>query len=350
MSRSCIIAAARVVDGRGDLAPVHQQWSHLHERGARLVELVIDPLHLGWDTPIEPNHFRSGCGPVEAIARADELVRAGHADAVLITGQDDLRSRYAHDKALRQQLMLIYDHCPLPEAYTLLARAFMRVHGISEDTFRRFACELYDNYARTAAQQGRYKPPRPEAFEMVTDLFRAVDCANPVIDFSGAVIVASHAWVRDDMKPIAVLGVGVESTEDGPAHVEELARYDHLVAACTQACGQAGVDLAREFHHHRALVETYTCFPVTPLGFLLATGMARSVADISAVLASYELTVTGGMNIARAPWNNASLNAAIAMCDRLHENTARSEFPHLGAVHGNGGLGYRQGVVILGMA
>ncbi|MFA9480297.1 hypothetical protein ACERK3_18645 [Phycisphaerales bacterium AB-hyl4] len=351
MSRSYITAAARVVDGQGTLQTVHQQWSHLREQGARRIELVIDPLHTGWDTPVQANHFRSGCGPIEALARADELIRAGRADAVLITGEDNLRSQYAHDKPLRQRLMSIYDNCPLPQAYTLLARAFMRLHGIGDVRFMQLAHTLYDNYVRTAQRQGRYKPPPPAAFEMVTDLFRAVDCANPVIDFAGAVIVASDTCLRDDTHRIAVLGVGLGQTRDGPAHVDDIARYDHLARACVTAYEQAGVDLGDAFRRHRALIEVYTCFPVAPLGFLLATGIARDVADIPAVLASYEITVAGGMNIGRAPWNNPALNALVAMCDRLRENAISGvACPRLGAVHGNGGLGYRQGVAMLGVA
>ena len=50
-------------------------------------------------------------------------------------------------------------------------------------------------------------------------------------------------------------------------------------------------------------------------------------------------------NIARAPWNNPALNAVIAMYETL---CARSAPATVGAVHGNGGLGYRQGVAILG--
>jgi hypothetical protein len=60
------------------------------------------------------------------------------------------------------------------------------------------------------------------------------------------------------------------------------------------------------------------------------------------LLSEREVTVTGGMNLARAPWNNPALNALIVMCERLNAGSAT-----MGAVHGNGGLGYKQGFAIL---
>lgn len=351
MSASHLIAWGRIVDGRGSLAAVEARWSELRNRDMRLVELTIDPLHVGWDAPVQPNHFRSGCAPVEAIAHADQLVRNGQAEAVLITGRDDLRTRYSNDKVLRQQLMLIYDDCPLPQAYTLLARAFMKLHDISEPQFNCLAEALYENYQRTAQRLGYVRPPRPEAFELVTDLFRGVDCANPVVDFAGAVIVAGDAAAPDDAHPVTILGTGLAQMQDGPAHVEAIARYEHLAVAWQAACAQAGVDIAQAFLDQRALLEVYTCFPVAPLGFLLAAGLASDVESIERLLATHEITVTGGMNLARAAWNNPALNATIALCEQLADIARHpaSREPRLAAVHGNGGLGYRQGVAIFAL-
>ncbi|MCX5660564.1 MAG: hypothetical protein NTW19_12695 [Planctomycetota bacterium] len=345
MSDSVIIAAARVVDGQGSLADVDASWDALRRRGARLVGLTIDPLEAGWDTPVEPGHFRSGCAPIEALARADALIRDGAADAVLIRGEDLLRSRYANDKAQRQRLMTIYGpDCSIPEAYTRLAHAFMRRHCIDAARFKALAAALFDNYARTAQHAGAFTPPRRESFEPATELFRLVDCANPVVDFSGAVIVAgADAASASPSAPVAIRGVGLaQSSGDGPAHLEEIARYDHLAKAWSAATAAAGIDFAREFHAGRALLEAYTCFPVVPMGFLLASGLARDFDAIEPLLAKHEITVTGGMNLARAAWNNPALNALIALCEQLQTGRATC-----GAVHGNGGLGYRQGVAIL---
>lgn len=344
MSQSYILAAARRVDGQGSLAELQALWANLCG-SARVAELVIDPLDAGWDTPVLPDHFRSGCAPIEAMAHADALIRGGHVDAVLIRGEDLLRSRYAHDKVMRQRLMAIYgEACPIPEAYTQLAQAFMRRHGLDVPRFSALAEALRENYTRTARRIGIYNPPRPEAMAMATELFRLIDCANPVVDFTGALILGNTSLASISKVPIAVLGVGVARCEgDGPGRAQEIARYDHLAKAWASARDMAGIDFATAFHQGRALLEAYTCFPVVPLGFLLASGLAQDIDAITPLLAKHEITVTGGMNIARAPWNNPALNALIVMCDRLSVGDAE-----YGAVQGNGGLGYRQGVALLG--
>ncbi|CAN5456015.1 hypothetical protein BH10PLA1_BH10PLA1_04670 [soil metagenome] len=68
-----------------------------------------------------------------------------------------------------------------------------------------------------------------------------------------------------------------------------------------------------------------------------------TAADDPALLAEHPVTIGGGMNIARAAWNNPALNGLIAMYETLDADSTATA----GAVHGNGGLGYRQGVAIL---
>ena len=86
----------------------------------------------------------------------------------------------------------------------------------------------------------------------------------------------------------------------------------------------------------------YTCYPVVPLGFLQATGLAVDFDQLVQVLRTREVTVTGGMNIARAPWNNPALRGLIAMVRALEQRPQT-----VGLVHGNGGLGYAQGIALL---
>lgn len=59
-------------------------------------------------------------------------------------------------------------------------------------------------------------------------------------------------------------------------------------------------------------------------------------------LLKHSITITGGMNLARAPWNNPALNGLITMVQRMQMNGE-----NIGLIHANGGLGYRQGVAIL---
>jgi hypothetical protein len=155
-----IVAAGRIVDGAGRLDAVEEVERGLAARGVTAEQLVIDPLEAGWDTPVAAGHFRSGCAPIEALAVARRAILAGEARAFVIRGEDLLRTRYRQDKALRSRLMTIYgDACPIPLAYTNLARAFMRRRAMTQDVFLRLAAALYQNYVRTAEAHGWWISP-----------------------------------------------------------------------------------------------------------------------------------------------------------------------------------------------
>jgi hypothetical protein len=306
-------------------------------------DLTIDPLSAGWDTPLAENHFRSGCAPISALDHARALISSGARQAVRITGTDPLRSQYENDKAQRNALMAIYGpDSPLPEAYTLLAKAFMALHNIDEETFKDLAVDLYDNYAQTATVEGFYKAPKPEAFDFVTSLYRAVDCANPSIDFHGSVILSSQPLFNGPAIQVQATALG-QTSGDGPAHIDEIARYDHLRSAWQSIQTQTGIDFKSEFLAGDALLEAYTCFPVVPLALLMVSGLAQTPGDIKELLSEHEITLTGGMNIARAPWNNPALHGLITM----HQHLSNPDAPAIGLVHANGGLGYKQGLALL---
>jgi hypothetical protein len=324
------------------IATYNQAWQSL-AAAQPTADLTIDPLEAGWDTPIAANHFRSGCAPITALDHACKLIASGSHTAVRITGTDPLRSRYEADKARRNTLMAIYGaDCPIPEAYTRLARAFMALHNIDEATFKDLAIDLYDNYAQTATVEGFYTEPKPEAFNFITELFRAVDCANPSIDFHASLIISSKPLTNQAAIQVQATALG-ETSGDGPAHIDEIARYDHLRAACRAIESQVGISLKKEFLSGDALLEAYTCFPVVPLALLLSSGIADTLADVPEILAEHEITLTGGMNIARAPWNNPALHGLVTM----HQHLANPDAPSIGLVHANGGLGYKQGLALL---
>ena len=244
--------------------------------------------------------------------------------------------------------MAIYgeDHL-LPQAYTELALSFMGKVGITEGEFRRLAELLFDNYSRTARRKGYITPPEARWFQPITALFRGVDCANPVVDFTGRLILcsdeAADACGIPLGKRVSIAGIGLsELRGDGPQFIDEIAAFGHLEAAFRQACRQAEWDFASLFLAGEALLDAYTCYPVVPLAFLLSSRIAPCPDAIPELLQRFEITVTGGMNLARAAWNNPCLHALIAM----YEELAKGAFS-LGAVHGNGGLGYKQGVALL---
>lgn len=345
-----VIAAERFVDEVEREASVLPLAADLEKRhGFALARLIIDPLSAGWDSPLQTHHFRSGCGPLEALAAARDLL-AEDVDLVVIEGSDPLRSGYAGNPAERARRMGIYGaDLPIPEAYTRLAYRFLARQGISVSDFHHFEATLWENYQRTARSRGIPENRPRSGTRQATSLFRAADCAHPVVDFTGRLLLGSEKARRRAPRAagggVRVLGVAVEETRgDGPGHIEEIVRYDHLRCAFQAACHEAGVDLVSRFLHGSALMEVYSCFPIVPLAFLLTCGFATSMTEVMALIERHEVTVTGGMNLGKGPWNCAALNALVLMIDRMQAEGVR-----WGAVHGNGGLGYKQGVVLLGL-
>lgn len=340
-----ILDAARVVDGVGSLAGLEGRVTALSAVGLRVHALEIEPLRAVWrgrPDRIGPG-FQSGCAPILALVRARELLAKGGVDAVVIRGDEPLRTGY--ERPERQRLMRIYGDTSIPEAYTSLARLQMERLGLTPPAYRRLADALLHNYARTAGRRGL--PTRSAHGEQAaTSLFRYADCANPNVDFRGAVLVGSALAADALNRPAGELprlvAAAVELVDDGPEHLAGIVSYAHLRRAYERACDQAGLDFAARFYAGEALLEAYTCFPPAAIGLLLATGIAPAPADLEPVLTSREITVTGGMNLAGAPWNNPALHGLIVLLEQLETLAVRT-----GLVHGNGGVGGYQGVAIV---
>lgn len=349
MSQALIVAAEKIIDGVGSLQPVHTLIQQLSAAGITPAELVIEPLSADWHTPLKPGHFRSGCGPLEALQQAREMIADGR-DAVLIRGEDHIKTGYERQERLER--MAIYGAAyPLTEAYDELAQQFIRHHDTTPELFRQIATALFDNYHSTyrnvLADRQESTLPSARWFEPLTSLFRGVDCANPMVDFSGAMLIVSAACADrlqiDAQQRVSIKGIGIHiQAQDGRDAIDEIVPYNHLQDAYHRCCEEAGIDFAAHFCSGRALLETYTCYPVVPMAFLLSSGLVSHLDEIPAFLERHQITITGGMNLARAPWNNPALSGLISMYQALIAGRSR-----LGAVHGNGGLGYRQGFAML---
>ncbi|WP_417225188.1 hypothetical protein [Amphritea sp.] len=352
MTQALIIASAKTVDNHGSLQHCLAQEAALQQQGHRLTELVIDPLSTPWLSELLPNHYRSGCGPIEALADARQLIITGAADAVVITGKDNLRSGYERQERL--DLMAVYGNdYPLTQAYNELAEQFIQRHHSDAEQFRELAEQLFENYKRrfqslTTEPLATDQLPDERWYKLITPLFRGVDCANPLIDFSGRILITSPTVAQQlnitpaETVEIAAVGLGIVAG-DGQPYIDEIARYQHLEQAYQSACQQAQIDFAQQFRDGHALLEVYTCYPVVPMAFLLASGLVDQLTQLPAFLAQHLITITGGMNLAKGPWNNPALNSLIEM----HQQLLASPTHSLGAVHGNGGLGYKQGVALL---
>ncbi|MFT5722355.1 MAG: hypothetical protein ACI9W6_002684 [Motiliproteus sp.] len=350
MSKALIISAVKTLDTVGSLQHCLALEQQIEQLGVEILQLQIDPLSTDWHSPEAPLHFRSGCAPIEAAAHAKALIDQGQ-QAVLICGEDKLKTDYSRQQRLENMEVYGAD-LPVTQAYTDLSQHFLAQHQLDEPGFRDIAQALFENYSlsyRDALGDDFALEQLPDArwYQPITSLFRGVDCANPLIDFKGRLLIVSESLARqlkcapEQMLELHAVGLG-RLPHDGPEHIEMIARYDHLRDAYQQCCLDSGVDFAEVFKRGEALLEVYTCFPVVPMAFLLTSGLVETVQQIPEFLTRHRITVTGGMNLARAPWNNPALNALISM----HHDLLNGEQQH-GMVHGNGGLGYRQGVALL---
>lgn len=340
MPESRIIAAARSVNQSGDLQAVKQLVTDAEAQGQHCLRLTIDSLRTPWQSPVEAGHFRSGCAPLEALAIAHRTLQNREADLVVIQGRDFLRTEYSQQE--RHEMMSIYPEMSMPEAYTLLARHFCDQEGISQSAFRQLRDAVFDNLKATAEEQG-LKLPSDTWYQPLTDLFRGVDCANPVIDFEG-IVVLTHPDnpLTALMEPVKIRGVGIGiARADGPEHARELAGYHALEKAIHYAEVQSGHSVTDIIRDPDMLLEAYTCYPVVPLALLIKGAALQQEDEILQLLKQKPITCTGGMNLARAPWNNPALNGLIALCDQLQSRKTTV------LLHGNGGLGYKQGIALL---
>lgn len=310
---------------------------------------------LGCNTIKRLNTYKTGAGPIQAITDACELIKNDLYDAVFIFGHDPLLSdtrNYGKDTI--KKAMEIFENCSLIQSYDRLSRQLCRQTNISDAKFRRLADLLFDNYCRTfqniSGTAGDF--PRGKVLrDLGTDLFCLTDCANPNIDFAGGVVVASHRTAAQLHVPgherVKVAGSGYAVVAGSPEQIDRITGdgndlFAHLKDAFLRAQTEAQIDVIREFHDNNLFLEAYTCYPPIPIALLLVSGLVDNINEVEGFLKDNEITITGGMNLARAPWNNPALNALIEMTQRL----VKGHCPY-GLVHGNGGIGEAQGVTIL---
>jgi len=344
-----ILAADKVVEDVGSHEETDAVRRILKQSGVKVSELRIAPLRMPWGEPLPEGYLKGACSPFQAILSFRDSLSRGETQALVLTGKDRLRSDYG--KSERRRLMEVFEgprtHL---SAFDELTGVFAQKNRISEQDFRKMAACLFENYKRTfKSLNNDGGMPDEKWFELISRYFRGVDCANPVVDFSGCVIFGSDDVAEQCRIPrkrrVEVAGCTlVESGSDGPEEIETISEYSHMKKAFEQTCSSAGLDFRREFLSKRAALEVYSCYPVVPIAFLLRSGLVARPSQIPAFLEEHEITITGGLNLAKGPWNNTTLNTLVSM---VHLLRSEGRGPAIGGIHGNGSLGYQQGFLIL---
>ena len=344
-----IVAADKIVEGVGTHDETDSVRRILERSGVEVSELKIAPLRIPWNEPLPEGYLKGACSPLQAILTFKESLSRGERKALVLKGNDLLRSDY--EKSERRKLMEVFE-CSRTHlsAYDELTDVFARKNQISKQDFRKMAASLFENYKRTFnSLNHNVDMPDEKWFGFISEYFRGVDCANPVVDFSGCVIfaseeVAERCNIRRKRRIRVAACTLVESGPDGPEEIKTISEYSHLKKAYEQACSLAGLDFRQGFLSGRAALEVYTCYPVVPIAFLLSSGLVDRPSEIPEFLEKYERTITGGLNLAKGPWNNTTLNTLVSMVRLIRSETS---VPAIGGIHGNGSLGYQQGFLIL---
>lgn len=301
------------------------------------------------------NTYRSGASPIQALSDAKELIDNNLYDAVFIFGYEPLqlnKNKYGKDEI--KKAMNIFEDKSLIECYNLIAHKLCEEMDISREQFLNIANQLYENYKKTFGEntniEVEYKRG-PLLDDLKADLFKMSDCANPNINFVGGIVLANDKTADFLQVPrenrIKVSSAKYNMVEGLPENIGQIVGhkeniFPHLKEAILEAENESGIDFKKEFMGKNLLLEVYTCYPPIPIAFLLVTRLIENINEITEFLDNYSITITGGMNFARAPWNNPALNGLIDMYELLKNKDMR-----YGLVHGNGGIGEVQGVAVL---
>jgi hypothetical protein len=170
--------------------------------------------------------------------------------------------------------------------------------------------------------------------------------SNPSLDFSGCAILASDRAAAElgHGDAVRVVGAHVERLgDDGLESIDTIAGFPHLATANRHATAQVGIDLRVEVLAGRLLLEIYTCYPIVPIAFLLHAGLVASADDVPAFLEQHAITISGGLNLAKAPSNNTTLRALVDMTRKLRGHAAAQ----FGGIHSIAALGYKQAFAVL---
>ncbi len=346
--KTLIIAGSRIVDGKGQFSENEKILTLAKKKELRIITLEIVTLAQRWEDKLKPLQFKSGASAMAAIEKARKLLKTKKADLVVIQGSDFLKTGY--EKGSREEFMKLYQNKYTPlDGYNRLAPLFMQYHKLSENDFFEIRDSLFENYTKTWKKINPTSTlPDERWFRPLTKYFRGVDCANPNVDYQGQIILTQDKVANvlkiPKKKRIQILANAFTLLPiDELETLEKISPYLHLKRTINKALVEAKIDFKKEYLNGGALLDAYTCYPMVPMALLHRLGLVNDLREIPELLKTHEITVTGGLNLGKAPWNLTSLNAIIVMRERL----LSTRKARLGLVHGNGSLGNQQGITIL---
>ena len=340
----------------------------LQDAGKRVACFFMDPLldyfeagnrwyfqFLGCKNITRMNWYRTGAGPVCAVADAKQLIDNDLYDAVFLFGLEPLLfAKKSKGREVVQQAMDIFFGVSLLTCYNGLAEQLCRLYGLTTNDHAKLADALFHNYARTWRREDNENTEPPPRGRFMDDagapLFKLTDCANPNLDYGGGIILANKASADmlniPEAERIGVMYAAYSMVQADPLQLTAITGtreqpFPHLRAVFARMASATGLILPAVHAQGALLLDAYTCYPPIPMGFLLAGGFIKHLKELPTFLEKHEITVNGGLNLYGAPWNNPVLSSLVTMRRRLIRQGG------LGLVHGNGGMGEAQGLILL---
>lgn len=342
----------------------------MQKDGVRLACFFIDPLLYHFEAgnefyfealEIEPvaniSYYRTGAGPMHAICEAKKMIDGGMADAVSIFTYEPLyyNKKHSGKEAVQKAMDDVFRGVSLIECYNRIGEQMCGVLGISKDQFRETSDALYNNYRRTYEEiHGEGSGPSGRGKNLADaggDLFFLTDIANPNIDFAGGVILGNdkvyEKYNSFGPQTISIRAAAHEMIYGTPERIPALVGerenvFPHLKRVFGQIETDGQISLPQTLAGGELLLNAYTCYPPIPMAMLMCGGFVESFDEIEGFLVDHQITIDGGMSLARAPWNNPAFSAFIGMCEKLRESEEK-----YGLVHGNGGMGESHGLVLV---
>lgn len=344
-----LISAQQIIDGKGSTYDTDEIINTCKNSSLKCKEVKIAPFSHGWNEPLPANYLKSACAPLQAIENNLKSLQNETIDILIVSGSDMAKTDFANNRNKRNKLLKIYGNKTFLEGYELVTKEFLQQYELSRSDFQSVAEHFFKNHTKvrkTIHNDSFF--PNQKWFNLITEHFRGVDCANPSVDFEGKIVIGNKKALKalciKKSNNIKILGVGTESIcDDGIEHISKIATYKHLANIFEKVCDESNVDFRKLYLNNEALLEVYTCYPIVPLAFLLSTKFLDNIDQIVNFLENHQITISGGLNLGKAPWNNTTLSHIITMFGLLHDE----KYPNIGGIHSNAALGYKQGFMIL---
>ncbi len=284
----------------------------------------------------EASYFSGGCGAVEALARAVDLVGNGVCEVVVICGNDHFATMYRD--STRQKIIDAAN-----KTFSQSVTRFCAERKIALKDFLAVLSALNENYEFIFDQVGagvwEHRPFGDDLVYSNPGVIPVSLLPDKTVNYVGDVLITTEELAKalGAKRLTMVLGVAAcDSTRDEGREFDR-GLCPQLTAAKVAAEEAAGIKI-RAAVESGAKPEVWPLSPVDTVRFLQDTGLTTFLADLPGFLAKHPVTVEGRREFT-LPWSMVALRGII----ELHRSLAVGG---KGVLHAASADGKKQSVAI----